>query len=162
MAAALEKAQRRIDQLEAQVARGSSRHQSDTGAEYVDFGHVEEAATRRCGREAWKPAIAFALGMTIKELNAWAEVGIFPADRLAQLDKLSEEQCASSSRQRWSKDDIDRLKELLVQNRSDFEAAVALTAELGRRIYETSVTYKRRRLFRETGWSVARQATNSS
>lgn len=139
--------------MEAEVEeRTVIRHQADTGVGYVDFGLIAEKAVRRCGRATWKPAVAFALNMSVKELNAWKTVGVFPAELVARVAALNDCECASSSRQQWADDEIEQLKAILDEGHSDLEAAVILTRKLGRRIYETSITNRRRRLFRDECW----------
>ncbi|TXN17220.1 hypothetical protein FV219_00915 [Methylobacterium sp. WL122] len=150
---ALREAEARIASLEAEAAeRSDNQHKADTGAQYVEFATISELAMNRCGRATWKSAVAFSINMPIRMLNAWKAVGIFPAHLVAHIDALSDHDYEPSSRQRWSSDEIDRLKVVLHEGRSDLEAAVILSKEFGRRIYETSVTYQRRRLFRIENW----------
>lgn len=148
----LEAATARIEELQAVATQEMQAHRSDTGSEYVDFAAFANAAAAKCGRPTWKSAVAFALGMTVRELTAWSVVGIFPANLAAQVDALSKEERAPPSRQRWTKEEVDRLKDVLNTGCTDFQAAVRLTHELGRRVLETSVASKRRRLLSTDCW----------
>lgn len=136
------------------------RSRSDVGVEYVKFDDVARVAEARCGRKTWMSAIAFALHMPMAELNAWRKVGIFPAHLALKINTLDGSKCAYSSRKRWTNQEFERLEALLLQEVSDLEIAVFLTAEFGRNIYEASVA-RRRRILSKRGHPNLRSAAGT-
>ena len=160
--------QAQCDRLTAKTGISNEPSQSpedvvsgDMRREYISFRSLAAKAERIFGHRRWKPALAAALGMSMKELNGWQNANAFPAHMAKRLDEFTIDQLKSASRQPWTVDEIERLKVLLETGASDLDTAQTLSAEFGRRIYEPSVTRQRRRLFRIEGWKPVLKARRS-
>ncbi|MHB2208022.1 hypothetical protein [Methylobacterium sp. CM6257] len=123
--------------------------QSDNGREYVSFEKFAEIAASRTGRKAWKAPVALALGLPIRELNAWSTVRLIPVDYMEQIESLDDTAFAPASRKAWTEKQIDEFQVVLEATDDDFQAALELTRVWRQPVYETSVTRQRRRLQRE-------------
>lgn len=134
---------------------------SDTGQRYGTYAAAAAVAARVFGTDRCKPAWAAALGMPLKVLNGWEAAGAFPTHLIDKLSRLSPEQVKPASRKPWTLADLECLKAVLATGASDFEAAQILSVELGRRLFEPSITRQRRRLFRTEGWKPERKARGS-
>lgn len=129
---------------------------SDTGREYVDFDAITAVAERRTGRKFWKPAVAFILGITMREIRAWAEVGVIPVEFVERLDAAGDGEFLPASREKWTAGDDVCFKYVLDNTSDDLEAAQALTKKMRRCVHETTVTRKRLILRRNEGWLPSR------
>lgn len=142
------------------------REQSDYDDPAVDDGLVQlgpivEQIVEKTGRKHWTTAAAHALALPVVEMRAWTVLKTMPATMAHKLASLSAEDLMPASRKPWSDAEVGALRLMVRQGMDNLAIALALTAQFGRRIFETGVARKRSKLVMAE-WGQRRGAGSAS
>ncbi|MGH1587295.1 hypothetical protein ACRBEV_01785 [Methylobacterium phyllosphaerae] len=113
---------------------------------YLRFADLEVRARSVFGRAGWRSALAYHLNISIGVMSAWGKVGVVPAAFVAKLERMNEVERQPASRQPWTPDEHQALRDLLDAGQTNLEIARTLSREFNRQLYEGSVVNQRRRL----------------